>query len=262
MGGAVAVGGNMTAAAEFNAWMDPTAADDVLASEVNVKMIPLDVTERFEWSAGEIRALRGAGRVGKLLADAIHYIEDRDGMFVPHDAVAAIALTSPELFGWRPRQVRCETKASLRLVRQWSTGDHGGVRDTSSWPRTLKFRRYPPAFSARSRRLRSGALRRQLSCRFCGNTSGRAPDAASSPPWNRVQHHWATGEAGVPLTTVQREINRFSEQIRSAPVVWVVGPPEDRPHQWGVHHLNQSRRVQMAVRLISLPSSTSKPGTS
>ena len=41
----------MTAAAEFNAWMDPTAADDVLTSGVSMKMIPLDVTERFEWSA-------------------------------------------------------------------------------------------------------------------------------------------------------------------------------------------------------------------
>jgi inosine-uridine nucleoside N-ribohydrolase len=113
MGGAVAVGGNMTAAAEFNAWMDPDAADRVFASGVSMKMIPLDVTERFEWSAGEIQALRGAGRVGNLLADAIRYVQDRDGSFVPHDAVTAIAMTSPELFSWIPRQVRCETKGEF-----------------------------------------------------------------------------------------------------------------------------------------------------
>jgi len=113
MGGAVAVGGNMTAAAEFNAWMDPDAADHVFASGVSIKMIPLDVTERFQWSAGEIRALRGAGRVGNLLADAVRYALDRDGSFVPHDAVAATALTSPELFSWIPRQVRCETKGEF-----------------------------------------------------------------------------------------------------------------------------------------------------
>ena len=113
MGGAVAVGGNMTAAAEFNAWMDPTASDDVLASGVSMKMIPLDMTERFEWSAGEIKTLRGAGRAGNLLADAISYVQERDGIFVPHDAVTAIALTSPELFGWTPRQVRCETKGEF-----------------------------------------------------------------------------------------------------------------------------------------------------
>jgi inosine-uridine nucleoside N-ribohydrolase len=113
MGGAVTVGGNMTAVAEFNAWMDPTAADQVLASEVNVKMIPLDVTERFVWSANEMEALRRSGRVGNLLADAIRYIQERDGIFVPHDAVAAMALTSPELFRWIPRQVRCETKGEF-----------------------------------------------------------------------------------------------------------------------------------------------------
>jgi inosine-uridine nucleoside N-ribohydrolase len=113
MGGAVAAGGNMTAAAEFNAWMDPTAADRVLTSGVTMKMIPLDLTERFEWKADEVQALRAAGRAGNLLADAIGYVLEKDGAFVPHDAVTAIALTSPELFGWTPRLVRCETKGEF-----------------------------------------------------------------------------------------------------------------------------------------------------
>ncbi len=130
MGGAVAVGGNMTAAAEFNAWMDPTAADGVLTSEVSVKMIPLDLTERFEWLAGEVEALRSAGRAGNLLAEAIRYVQERDGIFVPHDAVAAIALTSPELFGWSPRLVRCETKGEFTTGetvvdrRPWGSSGH------------------------------------------------------------------------------------------------------------------------------------------
>jgi len=130
MGGAVAVGGNMTAAAEFNAWMDPTAADQVLTSGVSVKMIPLDLTERFEWSAGEVKALRGAGRAGNLLADAISYVQERDGVFVPHDAVTAIALTSPELFGWHSRLVRCETRGEFTTGetvvdrRPWGSSGH------------------------------------------------------------------------------------------------------------------------------------------
>lgn len=131
MGGAVAVGGNMTAAAEFNAWMDPTAADRVLTSEVSMKMIPLDVTQRFQWSASQLGGLRGAGRVGNLLADAIRFVHERDGIFVPHDAVAAIALTSPELFGWTARDVRCETKgeftAGETVVDRRSWGSPGRV---------------------------------------------------------------------------------------------------------------------------------------
>ncbi len=140
MGGAVAVGGNMTAAAEFNAWMDPHAADQVLASGVSMKMVPLDVTERFDWSAGEIQTLRGAGRVGKLLADAIRYVQERDGVFVPHDAVTAIALTSPELFTWIPRQVRCETKGEFTTGetvvdrRPWSSPGHVLVAEDADIP--------------------------------------------------------------------------------------------------------------------------------
>lgn len=113
MGGAVAMGGNMTAAAEFNAWMDPAAADLVLASGIPVRMVPLDVTERFSWSVSELESLRAAGSAGRLLAEAISYAHDRDGSFVPHDAVAAIALVAPELFQWSARQVRCETKGEV-----------------------------------------------------------------------------------------------------------------------------------------------------
>ena len=115
MGGAVSVGGNMTAAAEFNAWMDPAAADRVLRSGTPVRMIPLDVTTRFSWTAVDIEALRCAGRVGAILAHALDFLVNRDGVFIPHDAVAALALTKPDLFTWRARSVRCETAGLLTM---------------------------------------------------------------------------------------------------------------------------------------------------
>ncbi len=68
MGGAAAVAGNITAAAEFNAWMDPLATDRVLESGIPLRMVPLDVTSRFNWSQGELEALRAASRLGSLLA--------------------------------------------------------------------------------------------------------------------------------------------------------------------------------------------------
>jgi pyrimidine-specific ribonucleoside hydrolase len=113
MGGAAAVGGNMTAAAEFNAWMDPPATDRVLQSGIPLRMVPLDVTSRFRWSHGELEALRSAGRLGSLLALALSFAQSRDQVFVPHDAVAAIAMTTPELFTWKARPARCETTGSL-----------------------------------------------------------------------------------------------------------------------------------------------------
>jgi inosine-uridine nucleoside N-ribohydrolase len=109
MGGSVALGGNMTPAAEFNAWMDPTAADDVLTSGVPVRMVPLDVTTRFVWSSAELDALGAAGRLGAIYSEAIGFAHTRDGRFLPHDAVTAVALVRPDLFVWTGCSVRCET---------------------------------------------------------------------------------------------------------------------------------------------------------
>jgi pyrimidine-specific ribonucleoside hydrolase len=108
MGGAVASGGNMTAAAEFNAWMDPAAADEVLTSGIPVRMVPLDITNRFIWGGDELAAVGDAAPSAGLLAEAMRSVLRRDGRFVPHDAVAAVALLEPQLFSWSTRRIRCE----------------------------------------------------------------------------------------------------------------------------------------------------------
>lgn len=113
MGGAVGIGGNMTAAAEFNAWMDPAAADEVLTSGLRVAMVPLDVTMSCRWSRDDLAALAALGPVGALLSRPIKALCDRDGGFVPHDAVAAIALLEPGRLSWADRHVRCERAGSV-----------------------------------------------------------------------------------------------------------------------------------------------------
>ena len=113
MGGSVACGGNMTAAAEFNAWMDPAAADAVLTAGVTCAMVPLDITGRFAWGGAEVAAVRAAAPVVGPLADALGTVLRRDGTVVPHDAVAAVALVEPDLFAWSARDVRCETSGAV-----------------------------------------------------------------------------------------------------------------------------------------------------
>jgi inosine-uridine nucleoside N-ribohydrolase len=56
MGGAVTVGGNVTPAAEFNAYVDPHAADLVLAAGLPLTLVPLDVTTRITMTRTEIAA--------------------------------------------------------------------------------------------------------------------------------------------------------------------------------------------------------------
>src|SRR3954454_19667820 len=68
MGGAVAEG-NVTAAAEFNIWVDPEAAARVFASGLDVTMVGLDVTHRALLTDAHAARLRAAGRVGALVAD-------------------------------------------------------------------------------------------------------------------------------------------------------------------------------------------------
>src|SRR6188472_1580817 len=67
MGGAIAEG-NVTPAAEFNIWADPEAAHRVFTSGVDVTMVGLDVTHKALLFPKKVDELRGAGRVGDLVA--------------------------------------------------------------------------------------------------------------------------------------------------------------------------------------------------
>jgi inosine-uridine nucleoside N-ribohydrolase len=68
MGGAIAEG-NFTPAAEFNVWCDPEAAAVVFGSGLEIHMLGLDVTHQAILGPREQARLRGAGRVGRFVAD-------------------------------------------------------------------------------------------------------------------------------------------------------------------------------------------------
>jgi purine nucleosidase/pyrimidine-specific ribonucleoside hydrolase len=57
MGGSAGVGGNVTAAAEFNVFVDPEAANAVLAAGLPLTLVPLDVTGQVVWPAARIDRL-------------------------------------------------------------------------------------------------------------------------------------------------------------------------------------------------------------
>jgi purine nucleosidase/pyrimidine-specific ribonucleoside hydrolase len=103
MGGAVAVPGNVTPAAEFNFWADPEAAALVVGAGLPLTVVPLDVTERvvLERSMLEDAAARGPGAAFvqgiARVAMAFHRrTEGIDGMYV-HDPLAVATVVEPSL---------------------------------------------------------------------------------------------------------------------------------------------------------------------
>src|SRR5258707_15297846 len=76
MGGAVTVAGNVTPAAEFNFFVDPEAAAQVLEAGLAVELIPLDVTRRVVRAQAALTE-----RLRRCPADTIA----RFMLAVPHD---------------------------------------------------------------------------------------------------------------------------------------------------------------------------------
>jgi inosine-uridine nucleoside N-ribohydrolase len=104
MGGSLTFG-NTTAAAEFNIWADPEAADVVFRSGVRMKMVGLDLTHQFKMDAPRIERIRALGSAASTFAADLltffagSYREVTGSVGGPlHDPCAVMALSHPELF--------------------------------------------------------------------------------------------------------------------------------------------------------------------
>jgi inosine-uridine nucleoside N-ribohydrolase len=118
MGGAIAEG-NVTPAAEFNAFVDPEAAAAVFASGIPLTMIGLDVTHRALFTRAHAERLRGSGRAGRFVAELSDFFQlfhERsyrfDGSPI-HDAMAVAHVLEPTLVATRRANVEIETASEL-----------------------------------------------------------------------------------------------------------------------------------------------------
>jgi inosine-uridine nucleoside N-ribohydrolase len=132
MGGSIAEG-NMTPAAEFNAWADPEAARRVFSSGLDVTMIGLDVTHKAVLGPQVAERLRAAGRVGGFVAELNEFFSvyhrktyGWDGAPI-HDAVALATVIRPGLVETRFRNVEVELESELcrgrTVVDLWQRTD-------------------------------------------------------------------------------------------------------------------------------------------
>jgi inosine-uridine nucleoside N-ribohydrolase len=121
MGGSIAEG-NITPAAEFNAYVDPEAAARVFASGIDVTMIGLDVTHKALFTRAHADRLRGAGTIGRFVAELSDFFQEFhrtrygfDGSPI-HDAMAVAHIADPTLVTTLHTNVEIETKS------QWCDG--------------------------------------------------------------------------------------------------------------------------------------------
>ena len=104
MGGGFSVY-NIPHNAEYNIGCDPAAAKIVFSSNLNITLVPLDVTHKICLSSEEVGAITenftcGAG---KMLADIMMYnyktsVLKNDGGALIHDATAVMVYANPEKF--------------------------------------------------------------------------------------------------------------------------------------------------------------------
>jgi len=123
MGGALRVPGNITPAAEFNFYADPTAARMVCDAGADLWLFPLDVTSQAvmdpDWIGTLGRATNACGRVaGEMLAAY--------ALFDPllHDACPIAWLAQPELFRSEDCHVQVDWRdgPSAGHVQGWFAG--------------------------------------------------------------------------------------------------------------------------------------------
>jgi inosine-uridine nucleoside N-ribohydrolase len=118
MGGAIGEG-NVTPAAEFNAFVDPEAAAAVFASGVPITMVGLDVTHKALFTRAHAEQLREAGRAGRFVAELSDFFQrfhERSYGFEGspiHDAMAVAHVIDRTLVTTRRVNVAVETRSEL-----------------------------------------------------------------------------------------------------------------------------------------------------
>ena len=122
MGGAFSEGGNITAAAEFNFYVDPEAAHRVFTSGIPITMIPLDCTHQALSTAERLDRLRG---VGTPVTEAFYHLISFNKLFDErkygwaggplHDPTVIAWLLQPEIFRGRHVHVAIEHTSTLTL---------------------------------------------------------------------------------------------------------------------------------------------------
>jgi len=124
LGGAVRAPGNLAeggafktdnAAAEWNMFIDPTAAKTVFASGAPIRLVPLDATQRvpIDMALFEQIQRKAETPVARFVAQVLATNRDsiRQGFYFAWDPLAAVALVNPAVATFRPLAIEISQKA-------------------------------------------------------------------------------------------------------------------------------------------------------
>jgi inosine-uridine nucleoside N-ribohydrolase len=136
MGGSIGEG-NRTPAAEFNIWADPEAAQRVFLEGLDTTMVGLDVTHRALITDAHTERMRGAGRVGKVVAQLMDFYArfhksrypDLEGSPM-HDPVCVAHVIDPTLLTVLDAfiEIDCSSGPSWgRTNVDWRHREHSGA---------------------------------------------------------------------------------------------------------------------------------------
>lgn len=138
LGGSIAAGGDVTAAAEFNVYANPQAARNLLRSPATKTLVPLDVSNQAVLTFEQFNRLKGSSpsRLGRLLEKVVpfalrahHEHLGLEGLPL-RELVALAAVSQTRLFEREAMMIDVETSGELtrgmtvfdrRGVSQWQT---------------------------------------------------------------------------------------------------------------------------------------------
>jgi pyrimidine-specific ribonucleoside hydrolase len=150
MGGAVDVPGNVTAEAEFNAYVDPEALAHVLERGILLDLVPLDATRQAVLERAALDA--ALGRAPRETADRIRRFSDyalridekhgKRGMDL-HDPLAVGVALDPTLVEWEPVRLAIGPDGQTRRAAGEPNARFARVVDTERFLRMFAERLWP-----------------------------------------------------------------------------------------------------------------------
>ena len=137
MGGAFAHPGNVTPAAEFNAWVDPEAAKVVLEAGFRLTIVPLDASMQAQLTRAHLGRLPAGPVPDFVRAVTQHYVEHAEMRGHPgaamHDPLAVAVAIDPSLVT-RAEEIPATVETAGRWTRGMTLGDRRGFTDEDTPP--------------------------------------------------------------------------------------------------------------------------------